>query len=83
MSRCVRGNEKLIICGDLNGWVGTARSGYEGRLGQYGDTRVMRLESLFWKFARKGICLWQTLCFITNKFTCIHIHGSNGREKYN
>ena len=36
----VRGNEKLIICGDLNGWVGTARSGYEGVLGQYGDKRI-------------------------------------------
>ena len=24
---------------DLDGWVGTARSGYEGVLGQYGDKR--------------------------------------------
>ena len=29
-----RGNE--ILCGDLNGLFGTARSGYEGVLGQYG-----------------------------------------------
>ena len=32
----LRGNAKSIICGYLNGWVGTAGSGYEGVVGQYG-----------------------------------------------
>ena len=37
---CVRGNKKIIIYDDLNRRVGTARSGYEGVLGQYGDKRI-------------------------------------------
>lgn len=35
-----RENEKNIISGDLNAWVGTARSGYEGVLGQYDDKTI-------------------------------------------
>ena len=31
----VRENEKITICGDMNGWVRTALSGYKGVLGQY------------------------------------------------
>ena len=31
----VRGNEKLIICGGLEGWIG-----YEGVLGQHVDQRI-------------------------------------------
>ncbi|KAJ0183431.1 hypothetical protein K1T71_001407 [Dendrolimus kikuchii] len=34
------GNERLIMCGDLNGWVGTKRDGLEAVLGPYGDKRV-------------------------------------------
>ena len=36
----VEGNERIIMCGDLNGWVGTKRNSYEAVLGPYGDKRV-------------------------------------------
>ena len=33
-------NERLLLIGDLNGWVGTRRRGYERVLGASGDIRV-------------------------------------------
>ena len=37
---CDDKSERLIILGDLNGWVGTLRPGFEGVIGEYGDGRV-------------------------------------------
>ena len=34
------GNERIIMCGDLNGWVGTKRAGLEAVLGPHGDKRA-------------------------------------------
>lgn len=33
-------NERVIMLGDFNGWVGTKRDGTEGVLGKHGDDRV-------------------------------------------
>ena len=75
----VRGNEKLIISVELNEWVRTARSDYEGGLGQYGDKRINEAGKLILEFYKERTCLWQTLCLTTNKFTCIH--GSERKGK--
>ncbi|KAJ0181178.1 hypothetical protein K1T71_003263 [Dendrolimus kikuchii] len=40
------GNERLIMCGDLNGWVGTKRDGLEAVLGPYGDKRLLRVNQV-------------------------------------
>jgi len=34
------GNERIIMCGDLNGWVGIKRDGLEAVLSPYGDKRA-------------------------------------------
>ena len=53
----VRRDEKLIIYGDLNGWVGTAQSDYEGVLGQYGDKIISEAGNLLLEICKEKICL--------------------------
>ena len=49
----VRGNEKLIISVELNEWVRTARSDYEGGLGQYGDKRINEARKLILEICKE------------------------------
>ena len=35
-----RDNERVIMCGDFNGWVGTRRPGLESVLGTFGDKKT-------------------------------------------
>ena len=49
----VRRNEKLMIRGDLNGWVGNAGSGNEIELGQYGDKRINETGKLILKIYKE------------------------------
>lgn len=53
-------NERIIMLGDFNGWVGVARDGYDRVLGRFGDERVNE----------NGVCLLD-ICvekelFVTN-----------------
>ena len=48
--RSVRENEKIIICGDLNRWIGTARSDYEEVLS---DKRIIEAGKLILKISKE------------------------------
>ncbi|CAK1580622.1 unnamed protein product, partial [Parnassius mnemosyne] len=57
-----RGNERIVVCGDLNGWVGTARPGYESVLGKFGDKRVNDAGKLILAVCKeKGLLVTNTM----------------------
>ena len=72
----LRGNGKLIICGGLSGLVGTARSGSNGMLGQYGDKRMNEAEKLILK-----ICKENNLFVANTMFDHKQLHESEPKEK--
>ncbi|CAG4984630.1 unnamed protein product [Parnassius apollo] len=58
----VKGNERTVVCGDLNGWVGIARPGYESVLGKFGDKRVNDAGKLILAVCKeKGLLVTNTM----------------------
>ncbi|CAK1602027.1 unnamed protein product [Parnassius mnemosyne] len=62
-------NERIVMLGDFNGWVGVKRDGYEGVLGTFGDERVNdNGRSLL------EVCLEWNLCVANTMFDHKKIH---------
>ena len=62
-------NEKIVMLGDFNGWVGVKRNGYERVLGVFGDDRVNEngMDLL-------GICVEKNLSVMNTMFNHRKIH---------
>ncbi|XP_052757031.1 craniofacial development protein 2-like [Galleria mellonella] len=68
MTKC-KENERIILIGDFNGWVGIRRDGYERNLGMFGDKRVNENgESLL------EVCLERNLVVTNTLFSHKLIH---------
>lgn len=64
-------NERIVMLGDFNGWVGVSRDGYENVIGRYGDSRVNENG-----ISVLNICLQWNL-YVTNTMFChkrIHMY---------
>lgn len=70
LTKC-KENERIVMLGDFNGWIGVQRDGYERVLGKFGDVRINENGECLLE-----VCLERSL-FVTNTFFChkeIHMY---------
>lgn len=70
------GNERVIMLGDFNGWVGVKRDGYENVLGTFGDERVNENGK-----SVLGVCVEWNLLVTNTMFAHKRIHMYTREEK--